>query len=524
MFKAKKFLALALAIVMIAPILSSCQVLCEHKWADATCERPKTCILCEKTEGTILPHSWEEATCETPKTCSVCSLTEGVAQGHVWVKATCETPKTCSVCHETVGIALGHVWNNATCDNPKTCSVCSDTEGDPLEHSFKEEIIKEATCDHDGEKKLTCELCNDKKIETYKKTTYSATEIHDLYASSVGEIIIYDKSGRELSLGSCFVYSEDGKILTNYHVIDGAYSIKVTLGGKEYKVSYVLAYDKEIDIAVLQIPASGLKAADLCANDHKAGSPVYAFGSSKGLTATFSQGIITYSNRDLDGVKYTQHDAAISSGNSGGPLINEYGEVVGINTLTIRDSQNLNFAISISELSNLNFSTKLTVAQYYEKECDVVKKMKNYVMKYGTKESDGDYNLIFSTTYSSDYSSKYRSVLCYDVSKDEIMLMYISDSSSGDSYSIGVFIDTIDGTYDWGYVDSHNYKMSGVIYASTFTDNTLLGYSYNNITSSSIRSTVRELASLMVINLLYNIDKDLSSIGVTTYDLGFTSF
>ena len=77
-------------------------------------------------------HEWQAANCETPKTCTLCQLTEGEALGHTWVDATCETAKTCSVCQKTEGEALGHKWEDATTEAPKTCSVCQKTEGEKI--------------------------------------------------------------------------------------------------------------------------------------------------------------------------------------------------------------------------------------------------------------------------------------------------------------------------------------------------------------------------------------------------------
>ena len=83
-----------------------------------------------------LGHSWVAPTCTKPKTCSVCNATEGEALGHSWAEATCTKPKTCSVCNATDGEALGHSWKDATCTKPKTCSVCNATEGKALGHDF----------------------------------------------------------------------------------------------------------------------------------------------------------------------------------------------------------------------------------------------------------------------------------------------------------------------------------------------------------------------------------------------------
>lgn len=405
-----------------------------------------------------------------------------------------------------------------------TC-VCGDSyiENyiDKIDHDYKEEIVTSPTCLQFGIKEFTCSNCGDTYTNNFSMAELSASEVFEASKNSVGEIVTYNKNGGEVALGTGFTYSSDGKIITNYHVIEDMYSAKITINGKKYAIQSVLAYDKDIDLAVLKINATNLAVLDICKNNHSVGKAVYAFGSSKGLTATFSQGIITHADRELDGVHYVQHDAAISSGNSGGPLINQYGEVIGINTMTIRDSQNLNFAISVNELDNLIYGTPLTTAQFYEKECDVFTKVKNYVIQKGSYDrSDNEYSLILGYSYPSDYSAKYTREICYDVANDEFSLMLIIDTD----YVVAIYIDEIDSVYDWGYLDKNDYYMSGTLYASTYTSNHLLGYSYNNISYSSLRTSVRELASSMVNLLLSYINADFDEIGVTAVDLGFTNY
>lgn len=154
---------------------------CQHQWSEATCTEPKTCLICNATEGEALGHDWQgenprvcarcgatdgstdatacahewtEATCTEPKTCTLCKKTEGTALGHKWQDATCSEPKTCTVCHVTEGDPLGHNWKAATCTSPKICTVCNMTSGAPLGHSYTAATCTTASvctkCGHTG--------------------------------------------------------------------------------------------------------------------------------------------------------------------------------------------------------------------------------------------------------------------------------------------------------------------------------------------------------------------------------------
>lgn len=125
---------LALVLVLVLSLtLTGCQKPCEHEWKDADCDTPKTCALCDETEGAPLGHTWKAATCNAAKTCETCGKVDGEPLGHTWVDATCEAPKTCSACKTEEGEALGHTWVDATTEAPKTCSTCGKTEGDPID-------------------------------------------------------------------------------------------------------------------------------------------------------------------------------------------------------------------------------------------------------------------------------------------------------------------------------------------------------------------------------------------------------
>ena len=424
-----------------------------------------------------------------PATCTTAGLTQGT---HC---TTCG-----AVIHEQTEVAAtGHKYDNGV-------------------------VVSQASCTKSGTRKFTCTVagCGHSYTSNYTLPTYSATEISNMATKYVGEIVVYDKSGAELGLATCFVITSDGRIVTNYHVIEDAYSAKVTINGSTYNVTYVLAYDATIDLAVLKINASGLTAANVCKQPVQVGETVYAIGSSRGLTNTFSQGIVTYANRVVDGVSHVQHDASITNGNSGGPLINVYGEVIGINTWGLTDSQNLNFAVFTGELDKLKYGSSMTLAQFYEKNSNAFVKMKNYIMQNGTYlSSDNCYRLLLGTSYASD-GTKYTRLAYYYASDNVITLDFLIDD--GEIWAYFEIDSAVDGSYFYAYFDDYGNKMQGTINGSTFSSNILLGYSYNNINDSSLRASVRELVSSMLHVLCTYIDSDFAKIGVDAGDLGFVNY
>lgn len=102
---------------------------------------------------------------------------------HRWVEATCETPRTCIKCHETDGDALGHKWQEATCTMAKTCSVCKKIDGEPLGHTMSEWVTdKEPTCTEAGSKHSKCSVCGEEETESIPAAGHNLID---------GEIIQY---------------------------------------------------------------------------------------------------------------------------------------------------------------------------------------------------------------------------------------------------------------------------------------------------------------------------------------------
>lgn len=159
---------------------------------------------------------------------------------------------------------------------------------------------------------------------------------------------------RPRGVGSGFVLSADGFIMTNAHVVDGADEVIVTLPDKREFKARLIGADARTDVAVVKIEASGLapvKVGDI--NRLRVGEWVMAIGSPFGLENTVTAGIVSAKQRDTgDYLPFIQTDVAINPGNSGGPLINMRGEVVGINSQIYSRSggfQGISFAIPIDE-------------------------------------------------------------------------------------------------------------------------------------------------------------------------------
>ena len=167
------------------------------------------------------------------------------------------------------------------------------------------------------------------------------------------------------AFGSGFIISADGYIVTNTHVIGGADEVQVRLSDRQELIAEVVGQDKRTDIALLKIKAEGLPTVRLGNSDElKVGQWVLAIGSPFGFDHSASQGIISALSRNLpDGnyVPFIQTDVAVNPGNSGGPLFNTDGEVVGVNSQIFTRSggfMGLSFAIPIDVVKNITSQLK----------------------------------------------------------------------------------------------------------------------------------------------------------------------
>ena len=194
----------------------------------------------------------------------------------------------------------------------------------------------------------------------------------EVYASNVNSVVSINTTGtsgtnffgqpvQTASAGSGFVLTKDGYIVTNYHVVKDADTVKVTMyNGDEYDAKYV-GGDEDYDIAVIKVEAADLQPVTLGNSDNlNVGDHVLAVGNPLGeLTFSMSGGMVSCVNRaiNVDGTPFNmiQTDASINPGNSGGPLFNQYGEVVGIvsakySSYSSESVEGLGFAIPINDV------------------------------------------------------------------------------------------------------------------------------------------------------------------------------
>ncbi len=191
--------------------------------------------------------------------------------------------------------------------------------------------------------------------------------LQEIYEKTIQSVVSISCSGAyHTSTGTGVILTADGYVATNAHVIEGASAVQVILQDKQIFDAVIVGSDEITDLAVLKITAEGLSPATLGDSASlRVGDTVVAIGDPLGLalSGSMTDGIVSAINRDItiDGRTMTliQTNAALNSGNSGGPLINCYGQVVGINTMKIGDQmstagvEGLGFAIPSSTVKDI---------------------------------------------------------------------------------------------------------------------------------------------------------------------------
>lgn len=192
----------------------------------------------------------------------------------------------------------------------------------------------------------------------------SAEKIYNLVAPSTVEITA--NSIGYTNTGSGFFIDDKGTVITNFHVIENCFAASISLyDGTKHPVSEVLGYSKELDIAILATGCACSIPLEFRENPVSTGEKAYTLGSSLGLTGTFAVGNISSATRKISGKNFIQTTAPISSGNSGGPLIDKSGKVIGVTTAGFDDGQNLNLAVPIILAANIDKDDNISMEDLF---------------------------------------------------------------------------------------------------------------------------------------------------------------
>jgi S1-C subfamily serine protease len=172
-------------------------------------------------------------------------------------------------------------------------------------------------------------------------------QLYERCSSASFYIERYDTEGFLMGIGSGFFITSDGLAVTNYHVISGSASAKITTAdGTTYNVLGIYDYDEATDLALLQIDGSGFDYLGIGNSDSVTeGEGVFAIGSPYGLVNSISKGIVSAVSREINGSPFIQYTAPISLGSGGGPVLNTSGQVIGVTCLSAMSGQTVNFAI-----------------------------------------------------------------------------------------------------------------------------------------------------------------------------------
>jgi hypothetical protein len=302
---------------------------------------------------------------------------------------------------------------------------------------------------------------------------------------SVVIVFAYDNKGDFLQLGSGFFISQNGDIITNYHVIQGASSAEIkTADEKTYPITYIVAGDEQNDIIRLSvnIPSQYVYPLSLSKTIPEVGERIIVYGSPLGLENTVSDGIVSAIRDVPDFGKVIQITAPISPGSSGSPVLNMQGEVIGIASFQMVEGQNLNFAIPSEKIISLVLTeeNKISITEkVFGQESKAKKvipatdeaKIKSVINEFFWAISNQSWNKAKSyCVYGSrmydivsefkevyDYMSSPSGVIIIDIAVDDILNVSIDGEYSKAycyySFSLNVYHDDYERKINNGYLN-----------------------------------------------------------------------
>lgn len=210
------------------------------------------------------------------------------------------------------------------------------------------------------------------KVHIQKRKLMSAGELYEYFKGAMVTLTSHDAMHQAITGSGCFISANE--ILTNYHVIEYANDLRITdYLGNTYEPADIVAYNASVDLAVIRVKENATMAFTINQQTVLTGETVYAIGSPLGLTGTISEGMVSKAERSYEGKKYHQNTAYISTSSGGGPLLNEYGEIIGIQTLVLTAGQNINFALKVSYMDFLDKNSGLSMEAFYEQNKEKIK-------------------------------------------------------------------------------------------------------------------------------------------------------
>lgn len=334
-------------------------------------------------------------------------------------------------------------------------------------------VLEEAFCNLEGVKRYSCTNfdCSYYYDESYALEELNSDEIYAKATQYTGVIQTFDRFGNLLRDGTAFVFSEDGKIITSNLLLDNAFSAVFILGENYYDVTEVLAYSATSCIAVLKVDATDLPYADICMRDPVDAEIVYTVGAPNGYTNTISSGIVSNGNITAGNSRLIHHNAYKSNGYVGGPLINRFGEVIGVNIGYI-GSESLSVSARAADIDSLDFSSPVTMEEYGNLTYTPTEQLKDWITHYYTSGGDDEVGYVvqgngFYYVFGYNTSGGYSFVEGYWL--------------KGEKYHVyaRIIIDNYSGTYQYITMltdGTLKNEVSGFIDASTYTGSTVLTY------------------------------------------------
>ena len=374
----------------------------------------------------------------------------------------------------------------------------------------------------------------------------TAEEVFAKCSPAVFFVMAYDSQGDAIWSGSGFFIDSTGTAVTNYHVVDGAYALKITTSDTQevYNVLGVCDYNEDEDWAILKINGTGFPYLNLAGSETVVGgATVYAIGSPLRLQNTISQGLISNPALDIGGaVTYIQTSAPISHGSSGGALLNTYGEVIGITSAGLDEGQNLNLAIPVSYLAGCKKTDPISLPKLLVQSSEGISStsttsavnrqamayallrdwiIANYNSSIGENNAQEYLEVLGSSEYSVVYDRDYEDItlIARYYTDKSVSSVYITVYPSGQTYTTSFYLYAID---DGNLIPI--FSGTGSIYAPGFNENTVFSF-YTYSGDNSDLADCQVLAKSMLLDAI-NFGSYIFYYYIPDYgmsDFGFTS-